>query len=184
MTRPPCDQTEDDGTPCPSWAIVGYTSCLRHWRAGDAVEGPRRLHTPPYTGVYKEGSYKLDRPVDDEPATVPAQPYSDEAAAESTEPAETVQTPDENERPHEIPATGIASIDELREELGFNLPPAEYISTRRLTSGEVAQLNTEFERTREILAGITIEPADSRTPEPLPNPPSRRGWRRLFRRAA
>ncbi|GAA1030771.1 MULTISPECIES: hypothetical protein [Amycolatopsis] len=121
MTRPLCNQPEDDGTPCTSWAIVGYDQCVRHWQPG---EGPKRLHAPAYTGPYQEGRFKLDRPVQNEPEPVTA------PTPESTPEPETVQTPAEN-----------ASPDEIEE------PP----------------------------------PADVQL---APNPPSRRGWFKIFRRAA
>ncbi|MFE3783995.1 hypothetical protein ACFXPA_38140 [Amycolatopsis sp. NPDC059090] len=72
MNRPRCDQTEDDGSNCPSWAIDGYDRCVRHWQPGI---GPQRLHAPAYSGLYAQ-SYKLDRPVQEEPAeAAAARPY-------------------------------------------------------------------------------------------------------------
>lgn len=146
MIRPLCDKIEDDGSPCTSWAIVGYDRCVRHWQPGI---GPKRLHAPAYTGPYAQ-SYKLDRPVQDETAEqTPARPYQSIAEfraeqglppwdpeddvtqpdpAESTPEPETVETPGENERPRDN--------------------------------------------------------ADRIPPVLIPNPPSRRGWRRFFRRAA
>lgn len=185
MKQPPCDQNEDDGTPCPSWAIVGYDTCLAHWMPG---EGPKRLHQPAYTGPYQEGRFKLDRPVSDEPAaSSPAQPYTsvppitqsvpDEhpiaadvrarllaaARAELTPEPETVQTPDENESP----------VD--NEE-----PDLPDIIARLLTEESAATLDAEWDRIRnDALTNI-----DTMAVEPAPNPPSRRGWFKIFRRIA
>jgi hypothetical protein len=178
MTRPSCDQTDDDGTPCTSWAIVGYTSCVRHWRAGELVQGPKRLHTPPYTGVYKEGSYKLDRPVQDEPAPVPAQPYP----AESTETPETVETPAENERPEDAVPARLGELPELSaEEL------AAFRAAWVESSCQPMPWSYNVSVAGEPDATVAIEPAGPAVEYSeyvAPNPPSRRGWRRLFRRVA
>lgn len=136
MSRPLCNQPEDDGRPCTSWAIVGYDRCVRHWQPGI---GPKRLHQPAYTGPYQEGRFKLDRPVDEpEPVAAPT--------PESTPEPETVETPAENESPVEDPESDLPDI-----------------IARLLTGADTATLDAEWNRIREDtltkIDKIAVEPA-------------------------
>lgn len=149
----------------------------------EADGGPITPHPDPETARLLAENPPADRPPAQEPKydtreterriDVDEPPAAAQPAELTPEP-ETVETPAENER-------GIMTVDEARTELGFGIPEMTVLP---LTEEQKAQLRAEFERARQLLAGITIEPADSRPTERVPNPPSRRGWRRLFRRTA
>ncbi|WP_134667873.1 hypothetical protein [Amycolatopsis sp. CFH S0078] len=129
------------------------------------AETARRLaeNTPRLPPVTAYNVTRLEPALDtgeELPAPIAAQPYP----AEVTPEPETVQNPAENESPVEDQE-----------------PDLPDIIARLLTGGDTATLDAEWDRIRE---GALSKVADIRPTAPLPNPPSRRGWRRLFRRTA
>ncbi|MFB9926023.1 hypothetical protein ACFORO_12410 [Amycolatopsis halotolerans] len=128
----------------------------------------------------KDTFHEAPLQVDEElPAPIAAQPYP----AESTETRETVQTPAENESPREA-APGHRNGCQGCEHEEAAIPGCWSDEDCEAWYRFLAEPPLRTISADEARTALGLPPLSETKPVLLPNPPSRRGWFKIFRRMA